>query len=274
MRRRSGIGILVISVATACRPPDSAIAPTLDLDFTTGSLDSRITASGAANGTRVNSSGIIVAATTPRFDYDPSTLAALGVRVEEMKTISRRPQPGICQCGVGRVQWPGQGRRFSGSRSDGTMNAYEISFGSTGGGIGSAGAFYQLTPALATTSPYAVTFYAEAKTSTTTARISMSDDSTNFGSNDLSVVTTAYTRMPVMATTGASAASPNIALRNNTAGDSGNCYVWGAQLELASASYSGYTSVIPTNRRGFRHTNRRLPDHDQHELLQAGQPRS
>lgn len=61
-------------------------SPVLALDFTNPSLDSRITASGGTNGTRVNSSGLIVAATTPRFDYDPVTLAAKGVLIEEART--------------------------------------------------------------------------------------------------------------------------------------------------------------------------------------------
>jgi hypothetical protein len=61
--------------------------PTLDLSFLiSDSLDSRITASGGANGTRVNSAGTIVAATTPRFDYNPTTLAAKGLLVEEART--------------------------------------------------------------------------------------------------------------------------------------------------------------------------------------------
>lgn len=59
----------------------SGVAPVLDLNLTS-SLDSRITASGATNGTRVNSSGYIVAATTPRFDHSPTTLAAKGVLIE------------------------------------------------------------------------------------------------------------------------------------------------------------------------------------------------
>jgi hypothetical protein len=42
----------------------------LDLDFSSGVIDSRLTCSGGANGTRVNSAGVIVAATCPRFDYD------------------------------------------------------------------------------------------------------------------------------------------------------------------------------------------------------------
>lgn len=63
-----------------------ALRPTLSLDFLAGLNDSRITYSGGANGTRVNSSGNIVAATTPRFDYDPVTLAAKGLLVEEART--------------------------------------------------------------------------------------------------------------------------------------------------------------------------------------------
>ena len=63
------------------------LRPTLSLDFTNGGVtDSRVTYSGGANGTRVNSAGLIVAATTPRFDYNPVTLAAMGLWVEEPRT--------------------------------------------------------------------------------------------------------------------------------------------------------------------------------------------
>ena len=64
----------------------SGLNPTLSLDFLTPVLDGRITASGGANGTRVNSAGVIVAATCPRFDYDPVTLEPKGVLVEEART--------------------------------------------------------------------------------------------------------------------------------------------------------------------------------------------
>jgi hypothetical protein len=60
--------------------------PDLSLDFTTGTLDPLVTASGGTNGTRINSSGAIVAASCPRFDYDPSTLAPLGVWCEPERT--------------------------------------------------------------------------------------------------------------------------------------------------------------------------------------------
>lgn len=59
--------------------------PSLNLNFLQGIADPRITFSGGANATRVNSAGLIVAATTPRFDYDPVTLAARGLLVEESR---------------------------------------------------------------------------------------------------------------------------------------------------------------------------------------------
>lgn len=58
----------------------------LDFDFTAGTLSSRITAAGGANGTRINAAGALVAATTPRFDYDPILLTSRGVLTEVART--------------------------------------------------------------------------------------------------------------------------------------------------------------------------------------------
>jgi len=61
------------------------VLPRLALDFTTASLDSRVTITRALNtATRVNSSGYIetVNANLPRFDYDPITLAPKGLLIE------------------------------------------------------------------------------------------------------------------------------------------------------------------------------------------------
>lgn len=68
------------------------VLPKLALDFTTASLDSRITftrTTSASNpATYVNSSGVITAATNdqPRFDYHPVTLACKGLLIEEART--------------------------------------------------------------------------------------------------------------------------------------------------------------------------------------------
>jgi hypothetical protein len=63
--------------------------PALVLDFlTTTSLDSRITFTRASTATFVGSNGLIQTAAidNPRFDYDPVTLAAKGLLIEQQRT--------------------------------------------------------------------------------------------------------------------------------------------------------------------------------------------
>lgn len=64
------------------------VLPKLALDFTTASLDSRITFTRTGNtATYTNSSGYIqtVNADIPRFDYDPITLVCKGLLIEESR---------------------------------------------------------------------------------------------------------------------------------------------------------------------------------------------
>jgi len=62
--------------------------PALDLNFLGGSLDSRVTFTRASAGWAYNSAGTLTsyAINTPRFDYDPVTLAAKGLLIEEART--------------------------------------------------------------------------------------------------------------------------------------------------------------------------------------------
>ena len=68
------------------------VLPSMALDFTTASLDSRITftrTTGASNpATYVGSDGYIASASNnqARFDYDPVTLACKGLLIEEART--------------------------------------------------------------------------------------------------------------------------------------------------------------------------------------------
>lgn len=65
------------------------VLPRLALDFTTASLDPRITFTRLGNtATVTNSSGVIVDinANLPRFDYNPSTLVCRGLLIEESRT--------------------------------------------------------------------------------------------------------------------------------------------------------------------------------------------
>jgi hypothetical protein len=67
------------------------VLPRLALDFTTASLDPRVTFTRSGNtATVVNSSGFITAinANLPRFDFNPVTLACNGLLIEESRTNS------------------------------------------------------------------------------------------------------------------------------------------------------------------------------------------
>ena len=62
--------------------------PTLALNFLSGSLDPRVTFTRSSTATFVGSNGLIQSAAvdTPRFDYDPVTLAPRGLLIEEQRT--------------------------------------------------------------------------------------------------------------------------------------------------------------------------------------------
>jgi len=65
------------------------VLPRLALDFTTASLDSRVTFTrSGSTATTTNSSGVIVGvnADLPRFNFNPTTLACQGLLIEEQRT--------------------------------------------------------------------------------------------------------------------------------------------------------------------------------------------
>ncbi len=66
--------------------------PSLNLDFTNGSFDPRITFSRNSKATRFNRFGVLetVLENVPRIDYDPITRACKGLLIEEQRTNSIR----------------------------------------------------------------------------------------------------------------------------------------------------------------------------------------
>ena len=83
---RVGLGAGIVSLATLSSRATSA--PRLSLNFLSGNLDPRITFTRASTATFVGNNGLIQTAAidAPRFDYNPSTLAAKGLLIEEQRT--------------------------------------------------------------------------------------------------------------------------------------------------------------------------------------------
>jgi len=74
---------------TRLRAGATAFPPaTFALNFLTGALDSGVTFTRGTTATFVGSDGLIqtAAINAPRFDYDPVTLAAKGLLIEEQRT--------------------------------------------------------------------------------------------------------------------------------------------------------------------------------------------
>lgn len=87
---RNGVGLGLGSTPSLQNAPPYA---TLNLRFSeTTALDPSITFSRASTGTYIDSAGALqtAAINTPRFDYNSSTLAPLGLLIEESRTNSLR----------------------------------------------------------------------------------------------------------------------------------------------------------------------------------------
>jgi hypothetical protein len=232
---------------------------TLDLDFTretlvpqVGSQTVTFTRSGTA--TRVNSAGLIetVAVDTPRYDYNPSTLAIKGLLIEEGRTnICLRSQE------IGTAPWTIGNCIVTADDTispAGTITGIRVMSNATGGSVGIAQSI------TATVSRYAFSFWIKAGNrasanygihngatfeAQTSVIISGPGTVTGTGIQFIDGLSaTEWTRVAVVTDNALAVASYGLFIYPFSAGESKGSYVylWGAQFEAGAFA----TSYIPT----------------------------
>lgn len=241
------------------------VLPRLALDFTTASLDSRITftrTTGASNpATFVNSSGVVTVATNnqPRFDYDPITLVCKGLLIEESRSnLALQSQA------IDNVAWSKTNASVSADAAtspDGTANADALVDNSTNGQhrINNGTAITVTSGASYTFSFYAkqnTIRYVNARIITGTGNAQSTFDlqlgtvyGTSAGTATIAAAGNGWYRCTVTGTTDGVSAYVYVNLNTSAnvnpqsyVGTGSSAYIWGAQLEAGTFA----TSYIPT----------------------------
>lgn len=227
------------------RPDAPLIAPAaFALNLLSGALDSRVAFTRSTTGTRINASGLIesVAIDGPRFDYDPVTLAPLGLLIEEQRTnlLLRASEFGDALWAKSSISVVSDAT----SAPDGSSTAVTIS-GSA------ANAFVWQNVAL-TAASYAYSVYVKAGTATS-VRVNVYDNADHYVVFDLTTGTSSsqvnvsgyaaqqcgngWWRLWIIWTAAAIGSQIRVLLPA-----AGTVHVWGAQLEAGAFP----TSYIPT----------------------------
>lgn len=230
------------------------VSPTLNLNFAAaGRLDSRVTFTRSSTATYVNQIGLIQSAAVnePRFDYNPSTLAARGLLIEESRTNLLTYSEDITQWSVA-----GGSRSSNTAVSPDGQTTADTYTQSTGGD------YLYHSAAISSSTTYTLSVFLKAGTKTTARLWYGTGGLGTYVFIDINI--SAGTIGSVGSGGGATAAAASIQafgngwyrvaltgnLGANTVGylvlgndsTSGGVYIWGAQLEQGSFS----TSYIPT----------------------------
>lgn len=243
------------------------ITPSFSLDFTAASLDPRITFTRAlATATRVDASGFIetVAADTPRFDYDPVTLACRGLLLEEARTNTLRYSSDYTQSVWTKTGWTTT--TSAGAAPDGTSTA-QLATETT---AANSRHYATQSVSLTTGTTYTASFYAKSNgktfvqigfygaTSTGNADKVAAFNLSTLARNAASGVTTTITSVgngwyrcsATYTTVGSGTTIIGFGSANNlyafwdiyTGNGTSGVFIWGAQLEVGDRA----TSYIPT----------------------------
>lgn len=229
--------------------------PILFLDFTKGSMPNGGVYSRSSIGTYYNSSGVLTTASanTARFDYDPVTLQAKGILLEESRTNQI-----LQSAAFDNVAWAKSNVTVTPNNDiapDGTMSADLLSF------AGTNGAYCQQSTGVTSGTTYTFSFFAKG-----TQIVSRTDGALGGGSGSgivfnltngtftnasgqytnviITYVGSGFYRCSFSKTAGETG-SGTFAIDNPNGfytSVAGSCTLWGAQVEQGSS----VTSYIPT----------------------------
>jgi len=226
------------------------VLPRLALDFTTASLDSRITFTRAGNtATVINSSGLVagVNADIPRFDYDPISLVCKGLLIEESRTnvvlqsgsVTDPSGWSSAQVGTATIT-PTLNYTTS---PDGANTASRVIFNNNGGtGTGNYAFFYAPSTGRTIGTSYADSIWLKTNDGSTVTLSARDDIGNRY--NQLITVTPVWTRFSFAGvTTSTSPQTCKIWIRSGVGTSTyADISAWGGQSETGAFA----TSYIPT----------------------------
>jgi hypothetical protein len=208
----------------------------LSLDFTIGTLDSRITFTRASTATYTNKSGLIASAAVneARFEYNPITRACLGLLIEEQRTnliVDSVPISGTWAVAFSTLT------NSSGIAPDGTNAMVKI--------VATSSAYISLLKSVTVLAStiYTFSWYFDSTNSSLGARYRVFDASNALDILDVAITySSGITRYAVTFTTPVGCTSIFVYPVSGNVNIGTTFYVWGAQLEAGAFA----TSYIPT----------------------------
>lgn len=211
---------------------------TLNLDFTTGVLDSRLTFTRAAGtATYINSSGYVTTASTnvARFDYDPVTLAPRGLLIEGSAINLMTYSEDQGNNSTWNAYSTSVTRTTGQTDPENTTTATKILFDAT-----SADAVISRSVTISNATAYTISVWMRAD-SGTVSNVRFGRAAAASGAI-FPTLTTTWQRVQLAFTS--SGTSDGIEIRVLTSGSpkTATIHIWGAQLEAGS----GASSYIPT----------------------------
>ena len=222
---------------------------TLDLSFITpGTMPSGVTFTRASTGTYFNAAGTMQTATanTPRWDYDPATLALRGLLIEEARTnlVLNSGNPAVWSATGNLVAAPTLTANQA-TAPDGTLTATRAVYPPVSG----ASAWSLINPlgpyAVSSAASYTLSLFMKGSVGGERVYLCATPDGTTYF-RVTATLTTSWQRYVLSASLGVSSwyfeVGTDLRDASQTSTPAQTIFVWGGQVELGACA----TSYVPT----------------------------